>query len=213
MSFKPVNDPHDWIVVGSGPSAPRWLKLALDTYPDARIACVNGSVNLLPKGRIPDTYAVFEGAATGVYGDKYAELHGRGVHTIARRIVGKLTGITPMTQVDVGWGSDSGYDKERVTERLGGAMVSGGVELLHAVAHKFRPPTIHCVGFDGYEPHRLHADAAGATAPRDQTWCEAANASMSAHIAAITQAYPKVSFVFYGEGVHDRKAWHGEFVQ
>ncbi len=92
-------------------------------------------------------------------------------------------------------------------------MVSGGVELLHAVAHKFRPPKIHCVGFDGYEPHRLHADAAGATAPRDQAWCEAANASMSAHIAAITQAYPKVKFVFYGTGVHDRKAWHGEFVQ
>lgn len=211
MSFKPAYDSHDWIVVGSGPSAPEHLPRVIECEPDARIACVNGSHGLLPKGRSPDTYAVFEGAAVGAYGETYAQMHMRGVHTVARRIVGKLTGLAPATEVDVGWGSESGYDKERVAHGLGDAMVSGGVELLHAVAHEFRPPRIHCVGFDGYEPARLHADAAGAVCERDARWCETANASMAAHIAQITHAYPKVKFVFYGPCNHRRPDWLGEF--
>ena len=211
MSFKPENSQKDWVVVGSGPSAPTWLPRVLEQYPDVLIACVNGSHGVLPKGRLPHTYAVFEGAAVGQYGATMDAMKQAGVRTFARRIVTKL-GHKPEIEIDVGWGSEHGYDKERTTERLGGAMVSGGVELLHAVAHKFRPRRIHVVGFDGYEPNRLHADSAGDCPARDAKWCDTANASMSEHIAGITQAYSTVKFLFYGPSIHKR-GWVGEFVQ
>ena len=209
MSQKPLNVKDEWIILGSGPSAPRYLADVLT--PERKVACVNGSIGLLPKGRLPDTYAVFEGAAMGKYGSIYEDMKNAGIFTIARRIVGKISGIRPDIEIDVGWGSESGYDKERVTERTSGAMVSGGVELMHAIAHRLRPPVIHAVGFDGYEPARLHADAAGEVGPRSARWCDNANAGMAAHIAAITQAYPKVQFIFYGRPVHATPEWRCTF--
>lgn len=211
MSQKPMNVKEEWIILGSGPSAPEYLPLVLT--PERKVACVNGSVGLLPKGRFPDTYAVFEGAAMGKYGSLYKEMQESGVTLVARRIVSKIAGFKPDVEIDVGWGSESGYDKERVTERLSGAMVSGGVELLHAIAHRLRPPVIHAVGFDGYEPAKLHADAAGSVEPRSAQWCNHANAGMTAHIAAITQAYPKVQFIFYGKPCHATPDWRCNFVE
>lgn len=210
MSHKPLNVKEEWIVLGSGPSAPEYLPLVLT--PERKVACVNGSHNLLPAGRLPDTYALFEGAALGQYGSVYEDMKQAGIFTIARRIVGKQAG-KPDIEIDVGWGADSGYDKERITGITSGGLVAGGVELLHALAHRLRPPVIHCVGFDGYHPARLHADAAGSTPARDQQWCDRANASMSAHTAAITQAYPKVKFIFYGRPIHATEEWRCQIIE
>lgn len=211
MSFKPEFSEHEWVVVGSGPSGPEWLKRILK--PSHKVACVNGSAGVLPNGRRPDTYALFEGAAVGAYGPTFSEMKKAGVFTMARRIVRKETGEKPDCEIDVGWGSECGYDKDRIASAGDGGFLSGGVELLHAVAHRFRPPVVHVVGFDGYEPRQLHADLAGPAPARDAQWCERANAHMSEHIAGITQHYSsQTQFIFYGPCIHKRPDWQAEFI-
>lgn len=209
MSYRPVFDKSEWVVVASGPSAPDWVPFVCTN--SRRIACVNGSVNLLPAGRLPDTYAVFEGAAYGEYKATFKELQRLGVFTMARNIVRKMGGH-PDEVVDVGWGSDCGYDKDKLVREHEHIMVTGGVELLHAIAYKFRPPAIHLVGFDGYSTDKLHAEKAGQTEPRSAKWCKQVNEAMSLHLGAIMRAFEKIRFVVYGKPIHAAPSWRCTFI-
>lgn len=133
----------------------------------------------------PDLYGIFETEAYPVFGQRYEELHRKGKECYTRVNV-----ILQHNAPGIALPLEMGYEAGGMDHA---PFNASGVSMLLAVAHRKRPEVLHMLGFHGYGDRR--------------------DASMSHHIAKITNLYMETKFRLYGTCIMPgRNAWRVEHV-
>lgn len=188
----------EWVIVGSSPTAPKWLEAVRQNTESPQFAVTNRAHVLFPDDP-PDIYFIggeVTGNIRGRYEQFYAaarDIQKRGSHLVSlqrRKEEIKEAGLDFMDEyllVDVGrWGK-----WKFIPGHYSACGFSGLFCLQYAVNHG--ASIVHCVGMEGYAKEGHYFDA-GPDSVYNQT-----DDVIGPFTQAVIDACPGVEFIFYGE--------------